>query len=100
MLKLPIAPLGVLPFGVPPLGGLGEDRLKAELRTNLRTAELQAHFVNILLIKPSSLGDVVHTLPILNLLRRRFPKSRITWMLSAACANLLEGHPQLDDILL
>ncbi|MGA2498414.1 MAG: lipopolysaccharide heptosyltransferase I [Tepidisphaeraceae bacterium] len=54
----------------------------------------------ILLIKPSSLGDVVHALPVLNLLRRRFPRARISWMLAAACAGLLEGHPQLDEIIL
>ncbi len=54
----------------------------------------------ILLIKPSSLGDVVHALPVLNLLRRRFPGAKISWMLAAACAGLLEGHPQLDEIVL
>jgi heptosyltransferase I len=55
---------------------------------------------NILLIKPSSLGDVVHALPVLNLLRRRFAGAKITWLLSRACAGLLEGHPQLDEIML
>lgn len=59
-----------------------------------------ADYSNILLIKPSSLGDVVHTLPVLNLLRKRFPQAKITWLLSRACAGLLEGHPQLDEILL
>jgi len=54
----------------------------------------------ILIIKPSAIGDVVHTLPILNLLRRRFPKSHISWMLTPACAGLLRGHPLLDEIIL
>jgi heptosyltransferase I len=57
-------------------------------------------FQNILLIKPSSLGDVVHTLPVLNLLRIQFPNAKITWLLSRACAGLLDGHPKLDEILL
>lgn len=61
---------------------------------------MMADYKNILLIKPSSLGDVVHTLPVLNLLRRRFPAARISWLLSRACAGLLDGHPQLDEILL
>src|SRR5438552_17494093 len=54
----------------------------------------------ILIIKPSAVGDVVHTLPILNLLRRRWPNARISWLVTPACAGLLEGHPQLDEVIL
>lgn len=54
----------------------------------------------ILIIKPSAIGDVVHTLPILNLLRRRFPSAKISWLLTPACVGLLDGHPQLDEIIL
>ncbi|HWB54774.1 MAG TPA: lipopolysaccharide heptosyltransferase II [Tepidisphaeraceae bacterium] len=54
----------------------------------------------ILLIKPSAIGDVVHTLPVLNLIRRRWPDAHIAWMLTPLCANLLEGHPQLNEIIL
>src|SRR5207248_5722085 len=54
----------------------------------------------ILIIKPSAVGDVVHTLPILNLLRRRWPDAKIAWLVTPACAGLLEGHPQLDEVIL
>jgi ADP-heptose:LPS heptosyltransferase len=54
----------------------------------------------ILLIKPSAIGDVVHALPILNLLRRRWPGTKISWLVTPGCAGLLEGHPQLDEIIL
>ncbi|HEY7090212.1 MAG TPA: lipopolysaccharide heptosyltransferase I [Tepidisphaeraceae bacterium] len=53
----------------------------------------------ILLIKPSALGDVVHTLPVLNLLRRRWPDANITWLIASAFAGLVEGHPQLSDVI-
>src|SRR4051812_38676901 len=53
----------------------------------------------ILIIKPSAVGDVVHTLPILNLLRRRWPEARISWLVTPACAGLLEGHPQLHEVI-
>jgi heptosyltransferase I len=53
----------------------------------------------ILIIKPSALGDVVHALPVLNLLRRRWPEAWIGWVLGGAFAGLLEGHPQLDEII-
>src|SRR5439155_9441238 len=54
----------------------------------------------ILIIKPSAIGDVVHTLPILALLRRRFPQAHIAWLLTPACAGLLDGHPLLDEVIL
>src|SRR5213075_2745041 len=54
----------------------------------------------ILLIKPSAIGDVVHALPVLNLLRRRWPNAKISWLVTPACAGLLDGHPQLDDVIL
>jgi heptosyltransferase-1 len=57
-------------------------------------------FSRILIIKPSAIGDVVHTLPILNLLRRRFPRSHIAWLVTTTCAGLLQGHPQLDEVIL
>jgi heptosyltransferase-1 len=54
---------------------------------------------NILLIKPSSLGDIVMALPALSALRRNFPKATITWMVRPEFAPLIEGHPHLDRIL-
>jgi heptosyltransferase-2 len=53
----------------------------------------------ILIIKPSALGDVVHTLPVLNLLRRRWPEAHIAWVVGGAFAELLEGHPQLNEVI-
>jgi lipopolysaccharide heptosyltransferase I len=54
----------------------------------------------ILIIKPSALGDVVHTLPVLNLLRRRWPKAHIAWMINPGFASLIDRHPQLDEVIL
>jgi heptosyltransferase I len=53
----------------------------------------------ILIIKPSAIGDVVHALPVLNLLRRRWPTAHISWLVANRCAGLLEGHPQLDQVI-
>ena len=66
----------------------------------MTAVELPSPPRRILLIKPSAIGDVVHALPILNLLRRRWPDAHIAWLLTPACANLLEGHPLLDQIIL
>jgi lipopolysaccharide heptosyltransferase I len=51
------------------------------------------------LIKPSALGDVVHTLPVLTALRLLYPHAHITWVVHTAYAPLLEGHPHLDAVL-
>ncbi len=51
---------------------------------------------NILVIKPSSLGDVVHSLPVLAKLRETFPEARISWLIGAAAAPLLESNTGID----
>jgi lipopolysaccharide heptosyltransferase I len=53
----------------------------------------------ICIIKPSSLGDVVHSLPILPALRKQFPSSHISWVVNQAFRSLLEGHPDLDRVI-
>jgi heptosyltransferase-1 len=57
-------------------------------------------YEKILLIKPSSLGDIVMALPALSALRRSFPQTRISWLVRPEFAPLIEGHPHLDEILL
>lgn len=59
----------------------------------------QRQFERILLIKPSSLGDVVHALPVLHGLRKRFPRARIDWLISRPLLPLLDGHPELDELI-
>jgi lipopolysaccharide heptosyltransferase I len=54
---------------------------------------------NILLIKPSSLGDIVMALPALSALRRNWPEARIDWLMRPEFASLIEGHPHLDEIV-
>jgi lipopolysaccharide heptosyltransferase I len=57
-------------------------------------------YEKILLVKPSSLGDVVTALPALSSLRRSFPQARISWLIRPEFAPLIEGHPHLDEIIL
>jgi ADP-heptose:LPS heptosyltransferase len=53
----------------------------------------------ILVLKPSSLGDIVHTLPAVAALRAKFPGARLTWMVNPEWAPLLHGNPQIDETL-
>jgi heptosyltransferase-1 len=52
----------------------------------------------ILLIKLSSLGDVINALPTLEALRSLFPRGHITWLVEDTNAPVLAGHPALDEI--
>lgn len=54
----------------------------------------------ILIIKPSALGDIVLALPALTALRKSFPQARISWLVRPEYAELLRGHPDLDEIIL
>jgi 3-deoxy-D-manno-octulosonic-acid transferase/heptosyltransferase-1 len=55
--------------------------------------------VNILIVKLSAIGDVIHTLPSLAALRRCYPDADITWVVEEAASDLLTGHPDLDRVL-
>lgn len=55
--------------------------------------------LKILLLKPSSLGDVVHALPVLRLLRRHLPGARIDWWIDSRLAGLLEGDAHIDHLI-
>ena len=57
-------------------------------------------FKNILVIKPSSLGDIVLSLPALTALRKSFPDAKISWFIRPEFAPLLENHPHLTDIII
>jgi ADP-heptose:LPS heptosyltransferase len=53
---------------------------------------------SILIIKPSSLGDVVHTLPAVALLRDAHPHAEITWVINPEFAPLLRGNPDVNHV--
>jgi lipopolysaccharide heptosyltransferase I len=53
----------------------------------------------IALIKPSALGDIIHALPVLTALRRRYPHAHIAWVVNRGYEPLLQGHPDLDATL-
>ena len=54
--------------------------------------------MKILILKPSSLGDVVQALPVLRLLKQHWRNSEIYWWIETRNAELLEGDPDLSGI--
>ena len=53
----------------------------------------------ILLIKTSSLGDVVHNLPVVSDIRHQFPEAVIDWAVEEAYAPLLALHPDVHQVI-
>lgn len=56
--------------------------------------------MKILILKPSSLGDVVHALPVLRHLKRWRPEAEAHWWISKEFAGLLEGDPDIAGLTL
>ena len=47
--------------------------------------------VKILILKPSSLGDIIHAMPLLRVLKSRFPRAEIHWWVEEGLAKVFEG---------
>ncbi|MFO0872770.1 MAG: glycosyltransferase family 9 protein [Phycisphaerales bacterium] len=54
-------------------------------------------FARILLIRPSALGDVCRTVPVLASLRAAFPEARIDWVVNDAYVPVISAHPGLSN---
>lgn len=55
--------------------------------------------MRILLVKTSSLGDVIHNLPVVGDLRRAFPDIRIDWCVEESFAAIPRLHPGVDKVI-
>jgi len=55
--------------------------------------------LKILIVKTSAIGDVIHTLPALNCLRKFYPDARIDWLVEEAAAEAVLGHRAVDHVL-
>src|SRR5579872_3908945 len=55
---------------------------------------------SILIVKTSAIGDVIHTFPVVEYLRQRFPQARIDWVVEKSSYALLKAHPLLDHVIM
>ncbi|MEI6033847.1 MAG: glycosyltransferase family 9 protein [Verrucomicrobiae bacterium] len=53
---------------------------------------------SVLLIKPGSMGDVVHALPVASAIRRAWPEAALTWVVDPRWAPLLEGNAAVSSV--
>ena len=54
----------------------------------------------ILLVKPSSLGDVIHAIPVVSAIHRHWPEAELRWLIHPAWRSLVEGHPGVAGTIL
>ena len=54
---------------------------------------------SILIVKTSSLGDVIHGLPVASDIRRHFPQAHIDWVVEEAYAPLVALHPAVRQVI-
>lgn len=55
--------------------------------------------MKILIVKLSSIGDIIHTLPTLAAIRTAFPSAEISWAVEKRSAEILRGNPLIDNLI-
>ena len=55
---------------------------------------------NILVVKLSAIGDVIHALPVSYAVKETFPEAHLTWVVEPTAYGILEGNPFIDNIIL
>ncbi len=53
----------------------------------------------ILIVKPSSPGDIIHALPVARALRSALPNAHISWLVATSFANLLQCETSINEII-
>lgn len=56
-------------------------------------------FRSALIVKPSSLGDIVHTLPAVHLIKQAHPHLHIRWIANPEWLPLIQGAPCVDEVI-
>jgi len=54
----------------------------------------------ILIIRLSSIGDVIHCTPVAQALKAAWPNCKVTWLVGEVCADLLTDNPHIDELLI
>jgi lipopolysaccharide heptosyltransferase I len=54
--------------------------------------------LKVLILKPSSLGDVIHALPVLRMLKKHLPTAQVFWWIDSTIKDLLTADPDLTGL--
>src|SRR5260370_35937191 len=69
------------------------------MRGSARRADFTMSALRILVVRLSSMGDVIHALPAVASLKHGFPQSHVSWVIRPRWLPLLEGNPFVDEVI-
>jgi len=75
--------------------GLSNGKIETDNGPYIKMQEVK----NILVVKLSSIGDVVHSLPFLEVVKEKFPHARIDWLIEEESFQILNGHAAVDRVI-
>lgn len=55
---------------------------------------------NILVVKLSAIGDVIHALPVSYAIKEQYPEAHLTWVVEQAAYAILADNPCIDELIL
>ena len=55
---------------------------------------------NILIIKLSAIGDVIHALPTAYAIKKTWPDCHLTWVVSPTAADIVKDSPAIDEVII
>lgn len=55
--------------------------------------------MHILIVKMSSLGDIIHAFPVLQYIKQSYPDAKIDWVVEQPFAELVQAHPFVHRVL-
>ena len=55
---------------------------------------------NILVVKLSAIGDVIHALPVSYAIKEQYPDAHLTWVVEPTAYAILEDNPYIDELIL
>ena len=55
--------------------------------------------MKILIVKMSSLGDIIHAFPVIDTICRNLPQAQIDWVVEKPFAELVEAHPNIGKVM-
>ncbi|MBT3394366.1 MAG: glycosyltransferase family 9 protein [Waddliaceae bacterium] len=56
--------------------------------------------MKILIVKTSALGDIIHTFPVVEYLRNKFPDAEIDWVVERKCSEIVDAHPDVNSVVI
>jgi len=81
------------------LGQVKKQSQDVDVATGFSLRSKTAPRRRILIVKPSSLGDIIHSLPVLWELRRLYPGAHIGWVVKEAWRDIIADNPLLDEVI-